>query len=131
MLLTTAITLPIIGAVLLMFVSNRDGSKDSLIRYAALAISLATFAVTLALTILILHIITGVMSTLHNELEDLAATDPLTGALNRRQMEASLRDAVERRTRSGAPASVLLIDIDHFKSINDRFGHDAGDKVLT
>jgi NADH-quinone oxidoreductase subunit M len=48
-LLTLAITLPIIGAVLLMLVSNRDGSKDGLIRYAALGFSLVTFAVTLAL----------------------------------------------------------------------------------
>ncbi len=48
-LLTLAITLPIIGAVLLMFVPNRDGSKDGLVRYAGLGISLLTFAVTLAL----------------------------------------------------------------------------------
>ena len=48
-LLTLAITLPIIGAVLLMLIPNRDGSKDGLIRYAALGISLLAFAVTLLL----------------------------------------------------------------------------------
>ena len=48
-LLTLAITLPIIGALLLMIVPNRDGSKDSLVRWLALGVSLATFAVTLAL----------------------------------------------------------------------------------
>ena len=48
-LLTRAITLPIIGAVLLMLVPNRDGSKDGLIRYLALGVSLVTFAVTLVL----------------------------------------------------------------------------------
>jgi diguanylate cyclase (GGDEF)-like protein len=88
------------------------------------------FAVSMLLTAIVMHIITGVMSRLQEELEDLAATDPLTGALNRRQMETSLSEAVERRSRSNASASVLLIDIDHFKNINDSFGHDAGDKVL-
>ena len=48
-LLTLAITSPIVGAILLLFIANRDGSKDSLIRYAALAISLVTFALTLGL----------------------------------------------------------------------------------
>ena len=48
-LLTLAITLPILGAVLLLFIANKDGSKDGLIRYIALGVSLATFAVTLAL----------------------------------------------------------------------------------
>jgi len=48
-LLTLAITSPIIGAILLLFIPNRDGSKDSIVRYAALAISLVTFAITLAL----------------------------------------------------------------------------------
>jgi diguanylate cyclase (GGDEF)-like protein len=88
------------------------------------------FAVSLSLTAAIVHTITEVMRTLQHELEELAMTDPLTGALNRRQMETFLAEAVERHARSNAPASVLLIDIDHFKSINDRFGHDAGDKVL-
>ena len=88
------------------------------------------FAVSLSLTAVVMQIITGVMRTLQDELEDLAAPDPLTGALNRRQMETFLEEAIERRARSNAPASVLLIDIDHFKSINDRFGHDAGDRAL-
>ena len=48
-LLTLAITLPILGAVLLLFIANKDGSKDGLIRYIPLGVSLATFAVTLAL----------------------------------------------------------------------------------
>ena len=56
--------------------------------------------------------------------------DPLTGAFNRRHMERCLSDAIERRRRNSAPASLLLIDIDHFKLINDRFGHAKGDGVL-
>src|SRR6267142_317768 len=62
--------------------------------------------------------------------QGVAITDPLTGAFNRRHMASCLGDAVERHRRTGAPASVLLIDVDHFKRINDRFGHEAGDGVL-
>lgn len=88
------------------------------------------FAISLALNIVVISVITNVVTDLQNELFEQAATDPLTGALNRRQMESLLGEAVERRSRSAAPASVLLLDIDHFKSINDRFGHHAGDEVL-
>lgn len=88
------------------------------------------FAISLALNIVVISIITGVVADLQRELFDQAATDPLTGALNRRQMESLLSEAVERRSRSAAPSTVLLLDIDHFKSINDRFGHNVGDEVL-
>jgi diguanylate cyclase (GGDEF)-like protein len=57
-------------------------------------------------------------------------TDPLTGAFNRRQMDVSLALAIERRHRTGEPASLLLFDVDHFKRINDAFGHAAGDAAL-
>ena len=88
------------------------------------------FAISLALNIVVVSIITSVVADLQRELMDQADTDPLTGALNRRHMEFLLSEAVERRSRSAAPASVLLMDIDHFKSINDRFGHNTGDEVL-
>jgi diguanylate cyclase (GGDEF)-like protein len=67
---------------------------------------------------------------LQRELHDLARIDPLTGVTNRLGLlEAS--DALLARARSNKePIGVLLIDADHFKSINDRFGHDDGDRVL-
>ena len=88
------------------------------------------FAVSLALNITVVSVITRVVADLQHELLDQAATDPLTGALNRRQMETLLGEAIDRRSRSAAPASILLPDIDHFKSVNDRFGHHVGDQVL-
>ncbi len=60
----------------------------------------------------------------------LAITDPLTGALNRRSMLAHLDDAIEGCQRGFGTASILMIDIDHFKSINDTYGHKAGDDAL-
>jgi len=78
----------------------------------------------------IINIILNIISDLQGRLLDQAITDPLTGAFNRRHMESCLGDAIERNRRTNSPASVLLIDVDHFKNINDRFGHEAGDSVL-
>ena len=61
---------------------------------------------------------------------ELAVTDPLTGLHNRRYMETHLATLAEQARVSGRPLSVLFADIDNFKSINDTYGHDAGDNVL-
>jgi diguanylate cyclase (GGDEF)-like protein/PAS domain S-box-containing protein len=67
---------------------------------------------------------------LEDDMKLLATVDPLTGAYNRRQGDALLAAEFSRRSRDGRPFAVLLLDIDHFKTINDRFGHPAGDAVL-
>jgi two-component system cell cycle response regulator len=59
-----------------------------------------------------------------------AVTDALTGLHNRRYMESHLRTLVEEAISNGRPLSLLVTDIDHFKRINDTYGHDAGDNVL-
>ncbi len=61
---------------------------------------------------------------------ELALTDALTGLHNRRYMETHLRTLAEQAKVGGRPLSVLLADIDNFKSVNDTYGHDAGDTVL-
>ena len=61
---------------------------------------------------------------------ELAITDPLTGLYNRRYLDAHLTSAVARAAENEKPVCVLLFDIDHFKGINDTYGHDAGDDVL-
>jgi two-component system cell cycle response regulator len=61
---------------------------------------------------------------------ELAVTDPLTGLYNRRYMETHADSLVERAAARGKPLTVLIIDIDHFKAVNDTHGHDAGDDVL-
>lgn len=68
--------------------------------------------------------------TLREELRQQALRDPLTGLYNRRYLDDTLHREVRRAERSGEPLSLLLLDIDHFKSCNDTFGHDAGDTVL-
>jgi len=61
---------------------------------------------------------------------ELAITDPLTGLYNRRYMESHAALLVDRANERAKPLSMLILDIDHFKSINDTYGHDAGDEVL-
>ena len=61
---------------------------------------------------------------------ELSSRDPLTGLANRRQFELALASEVDRVARAGEPALMLLIDIDHFKKVNDTHGHPAGDLVL-
>jgi diguanylate cyclase (GGDEF)-like protein len=88
------------------------------------------FSVTLALTIILANMIRSILEDLHRRLIDQAIVDPLTGAFNRRHMERCMDDTIERQRRSSAPASLLLVDVDHFKRINDEFGHAKGDSVL-
>ncbi len=61
---------------------------------------------------------------------NLAERDPLTGIGNRRALEPALHDALARRVERNTPVSLIALDIDHFKRINDRHGHAAGDRVL-
>ncbi len=63
-------------------------------------------------------------------IERQATTDGLTGLLNRRSFDARLDEAVARARRSGRPLCVLMSDVDHFKSVNDAWGHATGDEVL-
>ena len=61
---------------------------------------------------------------------ELAITDPLTKLYNRRYLDTHLKAVVGRAASTSKPACVLIFDIDHFKSVNDNFGHDVGDAVL-
>ena len=63
-------------------------------------------------------------------LDALARTDPLTGLANRRAFLEHAQAFLSAAARSGAPLALLLLDIDRFKAVNDRFGHGAGDAVL-
>ncbi|WP_028345744.1 GGDEF domain-containing protein [Bradyrhizobium murdochi] len=59
-----------------------------------------------------------------------ASVDPLSGMLNRRGFSEACNQVIEREAAAGRPVTVMIFDIDHFKSINDRFGHPAGDEIL-
>ena len=64
------------------------------------------------------------------KLSVLAETDELTGIANRRKFFSKLENEFSKSGRYGRPLSLLMMDIDHFKNVNDSYGHDAGDKVI-
>jgi diguanylate cyclase (GGDEF)-like protein len=70
------------------------------------------------------------LSAALGEAQDQAVRDPLTGLFNRRHVEWVLPAEMKRAERHGSPLSLLIIDLDHFKAVNDRYGHPMGDRVL-
>jgi diguanylate cyclase (GGDEF)-like protein len=70
------------------------------------------------------------LRALSDRLAALSTTDPLTGIPNRRALDEHLADELARARRYGTPLAVVMLDLDHFKRLNDRHGHPAGDAVL-
>ena len=70
------------------------------------------------------------LQSLIDSLVDLSSRDALTGLANRRSFELALAREIDRVARAGEPALLLALDIDHFKNVNDTYGHAAGDLVL-
>jgi len=70
------------------------------------------------------------LEEINKEFKELAITDPLTAIYNRMHFEEQMKNDVEMTRRHGSANSLLLIDIDHFKTINDKHGHQCGDEVL-
>ena len=91
-------------------------------------------AIRVAITLLAVStfsaIFIRVITSQQRKLEAQALTDPLTGLSNRVLLPTSLEQAAVQSQRTGVPMTVLSIDFDHFKAINDDLGHDAGDTVL-
>ena len=72
----------------------------------------------------------GKLKILISDLDQLARTDELTGAWNRRRFEETVETEMDRLRRYGQRLSLMILDVDHFKKINDLYGHSIGDRVL-
>lgn len=108
--------------------------EDILVQwYKFLGMVLKLGALLTAVVLLLAHHLilrVGELSVTRNELEKMAQTDPLTGLYNRRHYWIRGAAEISRIARYGRPLSALAIDLDHFKQINDRYGHSAGDDAL-
>jgi diguanylate cyclase (GGDEF)-like protein len=90
----------------------------------------ARVAATLLGVSIVSAIFVRVITIQQRRLEALAVTDPLTGLSNRLMLRAALEQAIEQSRRNRIPLTLLALDLDHFKSINDTLGHESGDHVL-
>lgn len=91
------------------------------LRIAATIVSISLFSA----------ILVRVIDNLNRQLQFQLIRDPLTGLFNRMTLKAKLEEAIVHYQSDNVVASILAIDVDHFKLINDRYGHDAGDRALT
>lgn len=87
-------------------------------------------AVCAGVTLLVLLLVYLTINRYHRALEQMAATDSLTGLANRHALKLLLSQAMRDAARQRSPMTAILIDIDHFKALNDSQGHAAGDRVL-
>ncbi len=88
------------------------------------------FVAAMTVVLVSLNVLLNQMEKLQRRLREQALRDPLTGAFNRRHMDACLNLARELYDRHGRPATLVTLDVDYFKRINDELGHDQGDDVL-
>jgi diguanylate cyclase (GGDEF)-like protein len=102
-----------------------DETFSSSIWVTAFSIELVLYAIGTVFVIFML--VSDRAVTVH---KTAASVDPLTGMFNRRGFAEACGRVIEREANAGRPATVMIFDIDHFKSINDRFGHPAGDEIL-
>lgn len=85
---------------------------------------------TLCLVSLFSFLLTLLINRLLQTLDTLVTQDPLTNALNRHTFHSSIKETLYSFSRNKIPASLFIFDLDHFKNINDSYGHQAGDRVL-
>jgi len=97
----------------------------------AVIVACIPFLVTYPLAVSnVMYALQNTVARQNRRLLQISSTDELTGLANRREGFAAAEHALERHRRSGAPAVLIVLDIDRFKRVNDRWGHPAGDQVL-
>jgi diguanylate cyclase (GGDEF)-like protein len=127
-----AIVIPVMHGFALMlpillgnFLRPHDETFTSSIWVTVFSVELVLYAIGTVFVIFML-----VSDRAVNAHKTAASMDPLTQMLNRRGFSEACSRVIEREAIAGRPVTVMIFDIDHFKSINDRFGHPAGDEIL-
>ena len=115
-----ALAINVSAVLLMMLVSDAFRSQEQMWSFAAAAAVVTASA----------HVFSYRNRSQRRRLEHLATIDPLTGVKNRRSMDQELDMAAAVAERTGKPQTLVLLDIDHFKRINDQYGHVVGDRIL-
>jgi diguanylate cyclase (GGDEF)-like protein len=125
------------------FSSRREVAADLALLWLTLGLALFVWSadpmkpvmflgvgVSVTLTTIVVKLLADHITSVIGALARAADTDYLTGLLNRRAFDLEFGDQYDRAQRSGLPLSLAMFDLDHFKQINDRFGHASGDRAL-
>ncbi|WP_148861220.1 GGDEF domain-containing protein [Marinobacter fonticola] len=115
-----AVTVNCLAVAVLVFHNQAFASREQMMSLVATAIVVSCCA----------YIFSRRNEHQRDRLERLATHDPLTGVKNRRAMEEDMQTAVAAHARTGEPYALIIFDLDHFKRINDLYGHAVGDEVL-
>lgn len=124
---------PLLDALNAAVDANQQTSESAILRLREI-LTILTLLMLLILVLEALFLYRPLFRHLaqaHFELIEAGRTDPLTGCLNRRAFTHEAHAAVSRARNHGRPLAVLMLDIDRFKDVNDRYGHNVGDSVIT
>lgn len=119
------LTAPFMLAGLLLYFADNRLSLDT-----HALIDLGNAALCGMLILMFVHIYDGLRMQAHEELERLAQTDALTGVANRGYFRHALQRSIQEAERSNGHLVLVLLDVDHFKQVNDQWGHEGGDMAL-
>jgi diguanylate cyclase (GGDEF)-like protein len=118
------------GGISVTFDVTATEKKMARNRFGFIGLGIAATLLLLGIILFLIFRLAGRLSDAYSTIEKMSITDDLTQLFNRRHFHARLDEEIERARRYEHPMSLLMMDLDHFKRINDRYGHQTGDDVL-
>ena len=118
------------GGISVTFDVSATEKKLARNRVGFIGMGIAAALLLLGIILFLISRLAGRLSNAYSTIERMSITDDLTQVFNRRHFHTRLEEEIERARRYDHPLSLLLMDIDHFKAVNDRYGHQTGDEVL-
>lgn len=118
------------GGISVTFAVSGIEKKMALNRMGFIGLGVGASLLLLSIIMFLIFRLAGRLSDAYSTIEKMSITDDLTRLFNRRYFHDRLDEEIARARRYDHPVSLLLMDIDHFKKINDKYGHQAGDEVL-
>ncbi|MDT8377587.1 MAG: diguanylate cyclase [Desulfotignum sp.] len=118
------------GGISVTFDVTATEKKMARNQFGFIGLGIAAILLLLGIILFLILRLAGRLSDAYSTIEKMSITDDLTQVFNRRHFHTRLDEEIERARRYDHPMSLLMMDLDHFKTINDRYGHQTGDEVL-